>query len=158
MRCTDSLGTVVLVVAHKALANTPSYKVLAAGDGRAEVVQIDTVRWQGRAKWAAAPAAANASRGQLRLLQCRNAKTQRLRADGSKDTQTSSDEESEAEVGEEEQRRATTSSVTEQQRQCPRSAPGLWGRVFAFRARIRALEAPHQVAAQLAPLTPTALG
>jgi hypothetical protein len=38
----------------------------------------------------------------------------RLRADGSKDAQTSSDEGSEAEVEEEEDRRATTSSVTEQ--------------------------------------------
>jgi hypothetical protein len=44
---------------------------------------------------------------------------QRLRADGSKNTQTSSDEESEAEVEERRKRRATTSSVTEQQRQCP---------------------------------------
>jgi hypothetical protein len=51
-------------------------------------------------------------------------------------------------------------------RRCPRSpfwfpwgsTPSLWGRVFAFRARIRALQAPHQVAAQLAPPTPTALG
>jgi hypothetical protein len=36
--------------------------------------------------------------------------------------------------------------------------PSLWGRVFAVRARIRALQAPHQVAVQLAPPTPTALG